>query len=443
MGLLVDARAEGAVLTGPDGTLASPLPVTAMAMATVAAAGIAAADLAAARFSVRPPVRIDSRDVATAFTSERHLKVNGSGGPTFARLSRFFQAQDGWVRLHANYPHHRNALLTALKVSETREDTLIAAVAEAIAQRRATDIEDLVVAHGGLAAALRTPAQWLAHPAGAAASHLPLCRVTPLAPGPPFAARSSGLPAAGVRVLDLTRVIAGPVAGRTLALLGADVLRVDSPRLPELLPQHLDTGMGKNSTLLDLAQRSDRATFDELLTSADVVLTGYRHDAMLRLGLSPRELASSRPGLVVATLTAWGTDGPWADRRGFDSLVQVATGIASITGEDGRPGQLPAQALDHGTGYLMAAAVLRSLAERVRGVAEGWHAELALAGTAAWLLRADRPTEVPDNPVIEPDLIRRGELTYARPPLLFAGGPVDWAHPAVEWGSSPAHWLQP
>ncbi|NEC50570.1 hypothetical protein G3I18_18625, partial [Actinospica acidiphila] len=171
------------------------------------------------------------------------------------------------------------------------------------------------------------------------------------------------LPASGLRVLDLTRVIAGPVATRTLALLGADVLRLDRPGLPELPDQHTDTGFGKRSALLDLV--TDREGFEELLAGADVVVTGYRPGALDRFGLGAEALAERRPGLVVAQLSAWGATGPWAGRRGFDSLVQVATGIAHVErGPEGRPGALPAQALDHGTGYLLAAGVLRALSDQ-------------------------------------------------------------------------------
>ncbi|EPH42811.1 putative CaiB/baiF CoA-transferase family protein C7orf10 like protein [Streptomyces aurantiacus JA 4570] len=192
-------------------------------------------------------------------------------------------------------------------------------------------------------------------------------------PLPPLPSGDAGplLPAAGLRVLDLTRVIAGPVATRTLALLGADVLRVDPPHLPELPDQHADTGFGKRSTALDLADRADRRAFEDLLAGADVVVTGYRPGTLDRFGLAPEALAERRPGLVVAQLSAWGTTGPWSGRRGFDSLVQAASGIAVTEGAPDRPGALPAQALDHGTGHLLAAAVLRSLSERATEGAGG------------------------------------------------------------------------
>ncbi len=163
-------------------------------------------------------------------------------------------------------------------------------------------------------------------------------------------------PLAGIRVLDLTRVIAGPVATRDLAVAGADVLRIDSPRLPEAPWQHLDTGHEKRSALMDLDDPSDRMRFEELLSTADVVVHGYRPTALARYGLDPQSLRERFPGIIVAQLSAWGTDGPWGDRRGFDSLVQAASGIAVLESGDGAtPGALPAQALDHATGHFLAA----------------------------------------------------------------------------------------
>jgi crotonobetainyl-CoA:carnitine CoA-transferase CaiB-like acyl-CoA transferase len=247
------------------------------------------------------------------------------------------------------------------------------------------------------------------------------------------------LPADGIRVLDLTRVIAGPVGTRTLALLGADVLRVDSPRLPELEWQHRDTGFGKRSTLLDLDSEADRATFHELLDRADVVVAGYRAGALTRLGLDPVQLAERRPGIVVATLGAWGAIGPWAGRRGFDSLVQAASGIGDICGGPDGPGALPAQALDHGTGYLLAAGVLRALTRRAT---EGgsWHVELSLAQTAQWLLSRGVTPLVDNWPDPGPWLRTEGDLTYALPPVVLSEGPRTWAHPPTPWGSDKPVW---
>ncbi|HEY6597309.1 MAG TPA: CoA transferase, partial [Asanoa sp.] len=249
--------------------------------------------------------------------------------------------------------------------------------------------------------------------------------------GRPFRPAPAGRPAAGVRVLDLTRVIAGPVATRTLAFLGADVLRIDPPGLPEIPEQHLDVGFGKRSTLLDLADGGDRAVFDELLDTADVIVTGYRPGALDRLGVTPEALRERRPDLIVAQLSAWGEGGG----RGFDSLVQAATGIAVVEG-DGAPGALPAQALDHGTGYLLAAAVLLALADRGRGVAHT--VDAALAATARWLL--DAPPAPRAAEPIEPTVGTAGGLTYALPAFTLPGGPRTWRSPPTPWGRDRPQW---
>ncbi|MFJ8543578.1 CoA transferase [Streptomyces sp. NPDC093586] len=434
-----------------EGALPGRLPVRESARICVGVCALAAAELAARRAGLArvPGVRVDDGAVATAFTSERHLRIAGREPVSFAPLSRFWRTADGWLRTHANYPHHRRRLLAALDLPDDPE-----LVAAALGERSALEAEEAVYAAGGLAVALRTPEQWAAHGQGAAVARRPLVERELLGPAPVRAftpaPASLASPAAGLRVLDLTRVIAGPVATRTLALLGADVLRVDPPGLPELPDQHADTGFGKRSAALDLA--SGRAAFEELLAGADVVVTGYRPGSLDRFGLSPRALAERRPGLVVAQLSAWGADGPWAGRRGFDSLVQAATGIAAVEGSAERPGALPAQALDHGTGHLLAAAVLRSLTDRSR---EGGSrlVRLSLARTAAWLMDAVRPDGTgPDrrehagaHPGPEPWLAERdsplGRLRYALPPVSYAGGPADWARPPGPWGADAAAWL--
>jgi len=232
-------------------------------------------------------------------------------------------------------------------------------------------------------------------------------------------------------VLDLTRVIAGPVAGRTLAALGADVLRIDPPDLPELPAAHLDTGPGKRTALLDLADAERR---EALLAGADVLLTGYRPGSLGPFGLE------DQPHLVHVSLSAWGTSGPWAGRRGFDSLVQVATGIAAAcAAPDGTPGVLPAQALDHGTGHLMAAAALRGLAARERGQAVP-AARLSLARTAAELLARPRTAEPAGRP--DPDRFRVsfGDVSLIGPPGALGGEPLRWAHGPRPLGGDEPTW---
>ncbi|MFF7390085.1 CoA transferase [Streptomyces scabiei] len=441
-----------------SGVLDARLPVRELARTCVGVCALAAAELGARRAGLAevPRVRVDDGAVGTAFVSERHLLVDGRAPVNFAPLSRFWRTVDGWVRTHANYPHHRERLLSALgvRVGETPDEG-VPAVGSALAERSSLEVEEAVCAAGGLAFALRTPKEWAAHEQAAAVRERPLVEWRRWDGADASRARVFGTgaevsaPAAGVRVLDLTRVIAGPVATRTLALLGADVLRIDPPGMPEILDQHADTGFGKRSATLDLT--ADPKAFEALLAEADVVVTGYRPGALDRYGLSPEALVERRPGLVVAQLSAWGTYGPWAGRRGFDSLVQVATGIAAIEGSREQPGALPAQALDHGTGYLLAAAVLRALTERVDG-GGGRVVRLALARTAAWLTDGVEPD--PDSPGSgdgladydgpEAWLAERdsplGRLRYARSPVSFEGGPEDWARPPGVWGGDEARW---
>ncbi|GHG25469.1 putative L-carnitine dehydratase [Streptomyces albogriseolus] len=425
------------------GVLPSRLPVRKFARACVGVCALAAAELAARRTGAGevPAVRVDDGAVATAFVSERHLRTDGRAAESFAPLSRFWRTADGWVRTHANYPHHRARLLTALGAPEDPD-----AVAAVLARRSAREVEETVTAAGGLAVALRTPEEWAAHGQAAAVARLPLVERVRLdaAPAREFTAAGGDplLPAAGLRVLDLTRVVAGPVATRTLALLGADVLRLDPPGLPELPDQHTDTGFGKRSALVDLA--SGREVFEELLARADVVVTGYRPGSLDRFGLSAEALAGRRPGVVVAQLSAWGAAGPWAARRGFDSLVQVATGIAHIEGDHGRPGALPAQALDHGTGYLLAAGVLRALSDQA-DAGGGRLVRVALARTAAEVRAgaddsAAHGGEVPATPWLAERNSPLGRLRYALPPVDFEGGPRDWARPPGAWGADAARW---
>ncbi|MCX5209844.1 CoA transferase [Kitasatospora sp. NBC_00240] len=441
-----DALLERVSFHGPPGLPDARLPVRELARATVAVCSLAAAELVAARGGrAVPGVRIDEGAVATAFVSERHLRIDGRPAGTFAPLSGFWESADGWVRTHANYPHHRVRLLAALGLPDGEDEQAVRRLAATLRELPGEQIQERAYAAGGLAVAVAPPAG----PTG-----LPPVRRARLGEAEPRPLPAAALPCEGVRVLDLTRVIAGPVATRTLALLGADVLRIDPPRLPESPDAHADTGFGKRSTRLDLASAADRAVFEDLLAAADVVVTGYRPGALDRLGLAPEALLERRPGLVVGQLDAWGPSGPWAGRRGFDSLVQAGVGVAALeAGPDGRPGVLPAQALDHGTGYLLAAAVLRALTERA-GTGGGHRLNLSLAATADWLLHgvhpaaeaaedtsaaraagvgdpADRLAER-DSPV--------GRLRYALSPVGYEGAPADWSRPPGRWGTDAPVW---
>lgn len=324
---------------------------------------------------------VDPERIAVSYRSDRVLEIDGSAPPVWSPFSGFWPTSDGWIRTHGNYPHHAAALRRGLGVAQHGG---AADVSAALARLTAADAAREIASAGGLAVVVERerPAVDLA------------LRTTPLVVmsrdgGRPSPLELSGLPSsdaplAGYRVLDLTRVIAGPVCTRTLALLGADVLRIDPPHLPEPEWQHLDTGHGKRTALLDA--RSPK--MEELLSLADAVVLGYRPSAIARLGLDPDALAHRHPHLVIAELSAWGTDQP--HRAGFDSLVQAESGISWIESADGiTPGALPAQALDHSAGYLLAAAVSVAL-RRHRIEGGSWRIATSLRRIAAELLGLPR-----------------------------------------------------
>jgi crotonobetainyl-CoA:carnitine CoA-transferase CaiB-like acyl-CoA transferase len=354
-----------------------------------------------------------------------------------------YRASDGWIRLHTNAPHHRAAALSVLGVEADRE-----VVARAVAGWRVEDLEAAVVGAGGCAAAMHDPDGWAASEPGAAVAAEPLVALERTGPGPEIGwAPEAGRPLAGIRVLDLTRVLAGPVATRLLGGLGADVLRIDPPGWdePAVVPE---VTAGKRSARLDASGREGRERLTALLADADVLVSGYRDGALASLGLDRVERERIRPGLVDVALTAYGWTGPWARRRGFDSLVQMSAGIAATgmrAAGAGRPVPLPVQALDHATGWLMAAAALTGLADR-RADGRGTVARLSLARTAVELERV-RPLETPapaPAPEALPDAPRTtpwGDARLLEPPLSVEGAPVRFEVGPAPLGSAEPAWL--
>jgi len=349
------------------------------------------------------------------------------------------------VRTHANYPWHRQALVSALGTTEE-----IGAVAAAVADLPAQEVERRVFAAGGIAGAVRTAAEWGAHPQGRAVAAEPLIGHRMTGDGPARARVAADLPMAGVHVLDLTRVIAGPVCTRFLAALGAEVLRLDPPRRPDMATGVIaDSLLGKRSAFLDLHSRGGTAVLQGLLDRADVVVCGYRPGALDRFGLGEETLTEHHPGIVAVYLDAWGHRGPWAGRRGFDSVVQGPTGIAMGESTDGRePGALPCQLLDHGTGYLAAAAALDGL--RRQGDQGGTHVRrLSLARTALWLTSQGTRPHRDEGPVgvgpESPGWLARlesgsGAVTAVAPPGALGGRRLQWPSPPTGYGDSPASW---
>lgn len=447
--------AEQLRLVAPPDT-AVPLParsdVAELARASTTAAGLAAAAFAAesggeglpgedrAVAQVLAQVRVEPRRVAVAYSSERHLLIDGAAPRVWSAYSGFVRSADGWIRSHGNYPHHAAAIARAFALDSTEDAERFRAAVRALPGAAAVRA---IVDEGGIAGEVlpERPEQ------DAVLRGAPLLRLQRLggaAPREPIPAEPRA-PLRGLRILDLTRVIAGPVATRTLALLGAEVLRIDPPTLPELEFQHFDTGHGKRSALLDARLPAGREQLDELLSRADAVVLGYRPAALARLGLTPAALARRHPGLVIAQLAAWGFGRADADRAGFDSIVQAVTGIARLESADGAgPGALPAQALDHSAGYLLAAATVRLLA-RQRREGGSWLATTSLRRIAAELLGLPRSAEpVPVEefdpaPQLQHFTVQGRPLTTTAPAIVLPGGELAYAAPRP-WGGDDAAW---
>ena len=419
-----------------SGELPSAFAVTDLACASIATAGQAVSELLQQHTGRLPHLEVDRRLASFWFaTSIRPL--GWSVPPMWDPVAGDYATQDGWIRLHTNAPHHRAANETVLGAVDNR-----AAMASNVARWAKSDLEQAVVDAGGCAAEMRTWAQWQAHPQGQAVNAEPLVHFENNGHSTEKPWRGSvARPLAGIKVLDLTRVLAGPVASRFLAGLGADVLRIDPPTWnePGVIPE---VTLGKRCARLDLHAPADRAVFEHLLKDADVLLHGYRADALERLGYGVAERQRLAPGLVDVCLNAYGWSGPWQNRRGFDSLVQMSSGIAEAGmhwKRADKPTPLPLQALDHATGSLMAASAIRLLGT-------GGSARLSLARTAKLLIEAGAGT---DEPLRAEDENDQGVLVEQTPwgpahrlqvPLKITGTPLQWELPASELGSHRAQW---
>ena len=441
------AALDWAQLTGGDPVLPSDFKIATVAAASIAAAGLAAAELWRLRSGRRQHVAVDARAAAAAFRSERYLRVDGRTPPgAWHPVSGFYRAgAERWIQLHCNFPHHREGALRVLGCDGIRD-----AVTAAVAKRKAAELEDGLAAAGLCAGMVRAPAEWQQHPQARAVATLPLFEIVRIGDAPAEAAGRGERPLSGVRVLDLTRVIAGPVCGRTLAGHGANVLLVTAEHLPAIEVHLMDGGFGKRSARLDLRRADHLEQLRVLMRHADVVCQSYRPGALAARGLSPEDLARLRPGIVYVTLSAYGHVGPWRERRGFDSLVQSVSGIAHeggvAAGTDG-PRHLPAQALDHATGYLAAFGAMVALARRAR---EGgsYLVRVSLAQTGRWLDRHGRVAGhgVPDPRVEDVEAFLQttatpfGVLRHVSPAPILSETPASWARPSVPLGTHAPEW---
>ncbi|RPD98024.1 acyl-CoA transferase [Candidatus Pantoea deserta] len=419
--------------------------VSAFAVSELAAASTALATRAAADFiGSDQPVSVNVR-LASRWFQSSFMPHNRPAPALWDAFAGDYRSADGWIRLHTNAPHHRAAMTRVLGQPRDRD-----ALAQQVARWQAEALEQAVIDAGGCAARMRSESEWRAHPQGQAVSNEPLISWQPTLNGDTVSwPVPTARPLLGVRVLDLTRVIAGPVATRFLASLGAQVLRIDPPDWDEPSLNE-EMNCGKRRAVVDVKTAAGRDRLRQLLQQADVLVHGYRADALERLGFDAESRARLSPGLVDIGLNAWGWQGPWRNRRGFDSLVQMACGIAhsgmTWSGRD-TPTPLPVQALDHATGYLMAAAALEGLRQR-RATGYGVQARLSLARTAL-LLQQHPVSDAPLSAGISAhrqDTLSTTELTpwgigeRLRAAARLPGTPQLCATPGCQPGTHPARW---
>jgi crotonobetainyl-CoA:carnitine CoA-transferase CaiB-like acyl-CoA transferase len=427
---------------GDDPVLPTPFRIGTAGAATLAATGLAASRLWEARTGRRQQVRVDLRQAAASLRSGHYMRL-GDGKLSTARnsiMGVYRSRDDRWSYLHCNFPNHRAAALKVLGVAEDRD-----AVARAVAGWNAVDLEEAIIAADGAGGMARTQAEWAQHPQAVAIARLPLLEIIRIGDSAPEPLPSGDRPLAGIRVLDLTRVLAGPTCARTLAEHGAEVMKITAAHLPNLGYQEWDTGHGKLSAQLDLRSASDLEILRGLARKTDVFSQGYRPGTLAARGLSPQELAQNRPGLVYVSLCAFGHTGPWASRRGFDTVVQTVSGItirqAECVPEDRPvPRFYPVSAIDYCTGYLMAFGAMVALLRRTR---EGgsWLVRISLAQVGKWILDlGEVPTaglkEVPAE--FSASEIDRWSMLSETP-----SGPLRHLKPVVELSETPPHWARP
>ena len=432
-------------ISGSDPVLPSPFLIGSAGAAALAALGIAAEQLQKEKTGQTQEISISTYEAAIAQRSHLYVRVLGKEIPNlWSPISGFYQTLDQrWIQLHCNFPNHRLGVVEFLQCADDKES-----VAKAILQHDALTLETELSVRGLCAAMVRSPEEWEQHPQGQAIAQLPLFEITKIADSPAKPLPQGDYPVSNIHMLDLTRVIAGPVCGKMLAEFGATVMRIASPHLPSIEPLVIDTGFGKLSAFIDLDNHDDRKKFEALLKNTDVFLQAYRPGGLAQKGYSPDTIAKLAPGCIIVDLSAYSHVGPWAKRHGYDSLVQSATGIAATQGSLAKPQHLPAQSLDYLTGYLAAFAVIVALKRRST---EGgsYHIRLSLAQTAHWFKNLGRVEQFLEckNPgrddvidYLEQAETPFGTVEHLKPVLKLSKTPPKIFLPAVPLGFNKPEW---
>lgn len=448
---LPPAAADRIRIEGHDPVLPTRFPIGEAAAVAIAACGSAVATMWEDRTGEDQSVSVDVRRAAASLLGFAFQRLDGGSTRRPAEghpLVALYEGSDGrWIHLHGAFP--KLAAGTRAVLGDGLDDA--PSVAAAVAKWDAGALEDALAEAGTCGAMVRTIQEWRDHPQAEAIAPLGRVDVVKVGDSEPVAVGDvkAQRPLGGVRVLDLTRVLAGPTHGRVLAEHGADVLLVNGPGLPNVEPFVLDTSHGKRSTFLDLDQHEDEQRLRKLAGEADVFCQGYRGGALERRGFGADELIAARPGLIHVTINCYGDVGPWRERPGWEQLAQSVTGIAAAHGEaTGRPALLPAAACDYTTGYLAALGTLAALRRRAQ---EGgsYQVRVSLAGTGRWITDLGRscdPGAATGPGDVEPwlmDSVRadRTTLRHLAPVVQLSSTRARWDRPSPPLGADPAEWL--
>ena len=447
-------RLDDLMITGgSDPILPTSFRIGDTSTAALSAVGLAVSDLWESKTGRKQRVSVDARRATASLRSGKYMQMDGAGVSTERNMVMgTYPTKDGrWSYLHCNFPNHRAAALSVLGVNEDRDE-----VTKAVAKWDAFDLEEAIIEARGAGGMVRSMEEWAIHPQAAAIASLPLMDIVKIADSPPEPLPDGSRPLSGVRVLDLTRVLAGPTCARTLAEHGADVMKITAGHLPNIGYQEYDTGHGKLNATLDLRDGRQMETLRGLVRQTDVFSQGYRPGTLGGRGLSPEELAELRPGIVYISLSAFSHEGPWASRRGFDTVVQTVSGITQRQGElfpGAIPGPqfYPVSAIDYLTGYLMAFGGIVALNKRIH---EGgsWLVRISLAQVGRWLVSQG---EIPETRLKDvaaeftPEEIASwlmvsetpmGNLGHLSPVIGLSESAPRWSRPSVPLGYHDPVW---
>jgi crotonobetainyl-CoA:carnitine CoA-transferase CaiB-like acyl-CoA transferase len=456
---LAPPDADEVTITGSDPVFATRFKIGETCAAVLGGVAVAVCDVWEMKTGRRQIVSIDVRRAAAGLRSSVYLQRPGPDGvfrpvvnndqQAMRAITQPWQTKDGrWVLPHFGLPNLKARMLQLLGCEPNT-----GSVAAAVAKWHALDLEAAIDEARLCGGMVRSNEEWLAHPHGQVLAAKPLVEIIKIGDSDAEPFPEHGRPLSGIRVLDLTRILAGPMAARTLAEHGADVLMVAAERLPQI-PEHvLDTSHGKRSCFLDLSRQEDADRLRALIRGADVFSQGYRPGTIGKLGFGPEEVAALRPGIVYASINCYGADGPFSHRGGWEQVAQTMTGLCHEGRTGARPNGpalLPAAASDYTTGYGAAYGILLALAKRAR---EGgsYHVRASLCQSAMFIYRQGNvafPGLDLDLSTAEIDAMRvvsrpaSGPLRHLGPILKFSETQPHWARPTPQLGADAPQWLE-